>query len=93
MTAAVPAEIAAGERLTAALIARTNAGAPATITVSFASRGAMIELTMAAGDGSLGTERAEVLCVAREGLAREFVAHDVIVTRTVIAPDAPIPGL
>lgn len=49
-------------------------------------------VTMAPGDGSLGTETADVLCVAREGLAREYVAHELVVTRTVVAPDAELPG-
>lgn len=70
----------------ALVFAQTTLDVPAGTSRSF-------DLTMAAGDGTLGTESAEVLCVAREGLAREFVAHDVIVTRTVIASDAPIPGL
>ena len=30
--------------------------------------------------------------VAREGLAREYVAHELVVTRTVVAPDAELPG-
>jgi hypothetical protein len=50
---------------------------------------AAFQMAMAPGDGSLGSTSASVLCVARDGVARELTAHEVLVTRTVVADDTP----
>lgn len=64
--------------------------ATSTITVPARSAGAFA-LTMAAGDGSLGTVSSALSCIAAEGVGPELVAHEVTVSRTVIDGDAPLP--